>query len=113
MVGTGAIGCRSQAVILEFFVLVSIAYANAQGDEQSAEAPKVGECAKRDGSSDDMVRVDCSDSAATYRVTSKHSGTTDGDTACAGDSAATSYYSFDSTSHGLSVSSFVLCLADS
>jgi len=88
-----------------------MAFAYAQGQQQSNSAPKVGECAKQVGENDVAV-VPCGAPEATLKVTSRHDNTTNGDAACAGDASATSYYSFEERSRGSSLVSFVLCFED-
>jgi hypothetical protein len=89
--------------------VVGVAY--SQGHEEPMNAPKVGECAKTDGAKH-VLKVPCADSAATMVVTSRVDGTADGQSACASDYKATSFYSVEATTHEVSVTSFVLCLAD-
>ena len=91
--------------------LLGLGFAYARGEGESSSAPKVGECARAVGS-DDVERVDCEDPTATLRVTSRHDGTTDGDTACLADPTATSFYSFEQRSRSSSLVSFVLCFED-
>jgi len=73
---------------------------------ESEHAPKVGECAKH-GADDKLIKVDCSDDAADFQVTSRVDDTDDGDTACATDPDATTYYAYSSGQAGVK---FVLCL---
>jgi len=92
--------------------VVGLAIAFSQGESESDQAPKVGECARQVGSNA-VARVDCSDAQAAYRVTSRHDGTTDIDAACSLDEQATAGFSEDVSVRGaVSVKSFVLCMAD-
>jgi hypothetical protein len=100
-----------QGAILVALAMGGLAYEYEQGHEESTNAPKVGECARKLGKNT-IERVDCADPRALLRVTSRVDDTTDGESACADDQEATSFYSFDASSHGLSVTSFVLCLTD-
>lgn len=101
----------ARGAVLGVVVLLGFAWAHSTGQEESENAPTVGECA-RSADDDEIQTVDCTDPAAEYRVTRRADGTTDGDTACATDPEATSYYAFETSSQNLTVTSFVLCLAD-
>jgi len=89
------------------WITLGLVAAIVAGNRESDEAPVVGECARL-VEADELVRVDCTDDAAKFRVTSRVDDATDGESACAADLAATSYYSYESA-HG--VVAFVLCLA--
>lgn len=90
--------------------LAGVAYSYARGEEEANRAPRVGECAHKI-QVDEIEKVDCESAEADFRVTSRHEDTANGEIACASDPQATAAYEFDATSHGVSVRSFVLCLA--
>lgn len=100
---------RIGGILIVGLVGMGIAYAN--GQRESAAAPTVGQCAKVVGK-DSVERVACTDPAATLRVTTRHEDTADGEAACANDSEATSYYTFEEKSRGSTLVSFVVCFAD-
>jgi len=91
--------------------IVGMALVAALGGAESKSAPRVGECARIVGVND-IERVPCSDPAASLRVTSRQDGTSDGSSACANDPRATSSYSYEASSRGSSLVSFVLCFED-
>lgn len=95
-------------LILGVFGLGGVLYTFTQGQQESDQAPKVGECAKRAGA-DSVVRAPCGEADAIYRVTSRVEGT-DSQDACADDPEATVAYTYSASSHGVALKSFVLCL---
>lgn len=90
------------------WITVGLVAAVVAGNRESDEAPVVGECASIDDA-ENITKVDCGSDAAKFRVTSRVDDVSDGETACANDLTATSYYSY-SSGHG--IVDFVLCLAD-
>lgn len=89
------------------WIAFAVVAAFVAGNRASSEAPLVGECGRFDR--DELVRADCGDHDARFRVTSRVDDESDGDKACATDNASTSSYSYRSD-QGLV--EFVLCLAE-
>ncbi len=79
-------------------------------EETSIEMPSVGECAMS-SAIDDLREVDCSDSRATYVVTSREEDAGEGNEACASDLRADTVFTVAGSNYGVEVDSFAICLA--
>lgn len=92
-------------------IAIGLGITYMSGKNESDNAPAVGECAKPAGDNK-IKKVGCDDSAAEFEVVSRVDGTTDGETACASNPTATSYYAYEAENTGVEMVSFVLCMAD-